>query len=499
MTVERAAERQIARITLAAERDYLAALIAFLRTATGRLGLPASDAAGLERAVQEVCLNIVEHGFEPGQAGSFDVTLLRRPGHIVLAVEDQGMPFDFERLEAAKEGGLAAPALTGLADVVRFLNLGTRGNRVELHKRLPFRAIDAYIAAGQAPPVAAPSAPPLTLPVTVRLMTPDDAIGVARSTYAVYGYTLPDDYLYFPDRIREMLQGGLLEVVVAVLPDGEIVGCMTSEVEHPGGPVGYLGEGLVDPRVRHHGLMEQMLRFMQRRATERGMLGLYGEAVTVHPYSQMSNIALGFTVVGVQLGDEAPTVDFKAINREESKKRTATVLNFLRTSEGPHREVYVPPQHKEMIERIYAQGKLPRTLVEREPAVTAEASSAQVRVDASSEWSEGLIRVTAYGPDLTELVRFRLRELCLRRIDWICLDLPLSDPGARRFCASLEALGFFFCGVIPDLVGDDILRLQYLNEIEAEVEAVQIASEFGKEVFAYVVRAMNAATGDRRG
>jgi hypothetical protein len=26
-------------------------------------------------------------------------------------------------------------------------------------------------------------------------MTPDAAVGVARSTYAVYGYALPDDYL----------------------------------------------------------------------------------------------------------------------------------------------------------------------------------------------------------------------------------------------------------------------------------------------------------------
>ena len=37
-------------------------------------------------------------------------------------------------------------------------------------------------------------------------MTPDDAIGVARCTYAVYGYSVPDEYLYFPDRMREMLQ-----------------------------------------------------------------------------------------------------------------------------------------------------------------------------------------------------------------------------------------------------------------------------------------------------
>jgi anti-sigma regulatory factor (Ser/Thr protein kinase) len=497
VTTERAAERQIARISLVAERDYLAAVSAFLREAAGRLGLPAPDLSELERAVQEVCLNVIEHGFEPGQAGSFDVALLRRPGHVVVVVEDQGMPFDFATLEASGEAGLVAPSLAGLAESIRFLNLGSRGNRVEVAKRLPFKAIDSYLAAGTAAPVAAAPAAAPAHPVSIRLMTPDDAVGVARSTYAVYGYTLPDDYLYYPDRIREMLHGGLLEVVVGALPDGEIVSCLTSEVEHPGAPVGYLGEGLVDPRVRHHGLLEQMVRFIRGRATERGMLGLYAEAVTVHPYSQKSNLALGFSEVGVQLGDEAPTVDFKQIAGAASKKRTATVLHFLKTTEGPRRAVHAPPHHRSMIERIYAHGGLRRGLEDTEPEGPADAAPAQVRVDASPEWSEALIRVTRYGRDLPDLVRYRLRELCLRRIDWICLDLPLSHPGARRFCAPIEALGFFFAGIIPDLVGDDVLRLQYLNEIEAEVETAQIASDFGKEVFAYVVRAMNAAIGGR--
>ena len=37
MDVESAAERQIARINVAAERDYLRAVLAFLREATGEL------------------------------------------------------------------------------------------------------------------------------------------------------------------------------------------------------------------------------------------------------------------------------------------------------------------------------------------------------------------------------------------------------------------------------------------------------------------------------
>ena len=490
---EPAGEREISRIRLNAEREYLGAVLAFLREATGRLGLAAPDVEGLEHAVEEVCLNVFERGFGPDQGAGLDVVLLRRPGHVVVAVEDQGLPFDFMSLEAGAGTGLAAPSLSSFADAVRFVNLGILGNRVEIVKRLPFEHIEAYIAGGKAAPVAPGPTETSTAPVTLRLMTPDDAIAVARCTYAVYGYTLPDDYLYFPDRMREMLEGGLLEVCIGTINDGEVVSYLTCELEHPGAPVGYMEEGLVDPRFRHHGLLEQMLTFIRRRASERGLLGLYGEAVTVHPYSQKSNLALGFSETGVQLADEAPTVVFKQMADAEPKKRTATILNFLKTTEGPRRAVHAPPHHRTMIERIYAHGALRRDVSGATAPATMATSGAQVRVDAFPAWGEASIRVTAYGADLPDLVRARLRELCLRRIDWICLDLPLSHPGAGQLCAPLEALGFFFAGIIPDIADDDVLRLQYLNEVEAEVESAQIASDFGKELFAYVVRAMESA------
>src|SRR5262249_62138834 len=99
--------------------------------------------------------NVLDHGFEPGQAGAFDVGLLRPPGHVVVAVEDQGIPFHFAKLEAAGHARLVAPSLMGVAESIRYMNLGTRGNRVEIAKRLPFKAIDRYFATGTAAPVAA--------------------------------------------------------------------------------------------------------------------------------------------------------------------------------------------------------------------------------------------------------------------------------------------------------------------------------------------------------
>ena len=79
------------------------------------------------RAVEEVCLNVIEHAFEPGQLADLDIVLLRGPGQLVVAVEDRGLPFDWKTLEARPHSSLTVPSLTGLADAVRFSNLGMTG------------------------------------------------------------------------------------------------------------------------------------------------------------------------------------------------------------------------------------------------------------------------------------------------------------------------------------------------------------------------------------
>jgi anti-sigma regulatory factor (Ser/Thr protein kinase)/GNAT superfamily N-acetyltransferase len=487
--------QQIGRLTLIADAAYLGAALGFVRETAGQLGLAPRDVTALARATEEVSLNVIEHAFEPGQPATFDIVLLRGPGEIVVAVEDRGLPFDWKLLEASPHSALTVPSLSGFADAVRFANLGPQGNRVEIVKRLPFRAIDAYPGTVKPGAVAPPPVHPEASPVRLRPMTPDDAVAVARCTYAVYGYTVPDDYLYFPDHMREMLHGGLLEVCVGENAEGEVVSCLTREVDRPGAAVGYLGEGMVEPRYRGHRLLEQMLAFSLEQARDKGMLGLYAEAVTVHPFSQKSNLALGAAETGVQLADEAP-IDFKLIAESASKKRTATVLHYFKANQAPTRTVYPPEHHRAMVERIYERGRFDRTVAAAGPAAgPASAKGAQASVNIYPAWREAALRVTAYGSDLPDLVRLRLRELCLRRIDWISLDLPLSHPEARELCAPIETLGFFFAGIIPELADDDVLRLQYLNEVEADVDSAKLASDFGKELFDYVVAEMRARAG----
>jgi hypothetical protein len=108
--------------------------------------------------------------------------------------------------------------------------------------------------------------------------------------------------------------------------------------------------------------------------------------------------------------------------------------------------------------------------------------SSRMTVDVRRDHNLAFLRVEEPGADLQDLVRVRLRELCLHRIDCIYVDLPLSHPAVQGAAARLDDLGFFFGGVLPELRDGDVLRLQYLNEVDIRPDDVRTGSNFGQEL-----------------
>ncbi len=487
-------EQPIARITVLSKLVFLPAVISFVRDVSTKLGLADRDVGRLELVVEEACLNVIEHAFDPGEQGSFDVIILRKPGQVVVAVEDQGLPFDFRKFEAGKESGLGIMLMKAFADEIRFLNLGRRGKRVELIKNLPYKDIEAYISEEEKEEVLPLPPAPKDLPLSLRFMRPDEVVDVARCIYRSYGYTYGNDYIYFPDRVRELLESGLLNSCVALTPEGEIIGHLAMSMEHPNAPVGETGQAVVDPRYRGRGLFKKMKKFLVNCAREKGMCGIYSEAVAVHPYTQKGNISLGARETGFLLGFTPGTMFFKKIQKQRQKQRHTAVLFYLKINQEPLRDVYPPFHHQTMIRRIYARNKLRRNIrnaADLKGQIEVPPSS-RVDVKVQTEPSRAFMRITQYGTDLEELVRFRLRELCLRRIDCIYIDLPLSHPATQKFCVAVEMLGFSFTGIIPEMFEGDVLRLQYLNNVDIDTGKIQVVSDFGEELFAYVIKAKEA-------
>jgi hypothetical protein len=426
-----------------------------------------------------VCRNVIEHAFDPDEEGQYDVEILRRPGRVDIAVEDQGLPFDYAPLRDGEDTALPEMLHHSFADEVRFINLGRGGNRVELVKHLPHADVREHLSeAEHHRTVRAPVAPEDT-ELEIRLMQPEESFELSRCVYRSYGYSYDWDYIYYPDRIRELQESGLMRSCVAVTLEGEFVGHLAVRVERLDSPVGEAGQAVVDPRFRGHHLFPRMKTFLAEQAKNAGMYGLYSEATAVHPYSQKGNLNLGARETGFLLSYIPGSVSYKEIGEDREGRRGSVALFYMRTNPEPERTVYPPAAYREAIRRVVEHNELRRTDGEGADAQIPPAS--RMSVDVRRDHNLAFLRVEEPGADLQELVRVRLRELCLRRVDCIYIDLPLSHPAVQSAGARLNELGFFF-GVIPELRDGDVLRLQYLNEVDVRPEDVSTGSDFGQDL-----------------
>jgi serine/threonine-protein kinase RsbW len=219
------------------------------------------------------------------------------------------------------------------------------------------------------------------------------------------------------------------------------------------------------------------------------MYGLYSEATAVHPYSQRGNLHLGAKETGYLLGYIPASVSYKEISEESAGQRGSVALMYLRVNEEPERDIYSPTRYHDVIRHLAEYNGLRRNIVDSPSSNTlTETASSQMSVSVRRDHNLAFLRVAEPGADLREMVRLRMRELCLHRIDCIYVDLPLSHPATREAGDSLEELGFFFGCIIPEARGGDVLRLQYLNNVEINPEDVHTASDFGRELLEIVLQ-----------
>jgi anti-sigma regulatory factor (Ser/Thr protein kinase) len=481
MTTSSASAAPLARLNVRARAELVAPARDFASAVAAQQGFSPSALERLELLTEEACLLVVEHGFEPGEDGSFDLILDRQPGKFVVAVEDKGLPIDFSR--PPEEATLGLSLMRGFAEEISFLNLGKAGRRIEFAASLPARPVEDYLTAAERNRTPEP---PLTADTPrLRLMSEDDAVALARCIYRAYGYTYVD-FVYYPDRIAEMLRSGLMMSCIAENNAGEIVGHLALLRSGADAAIAESAAAVVDPRYRGHALFKTMKMFVAEEATRRGLLGLYSEAMTLHPFTQKGNIALGAHETGFMLGYVPGDVNTRKIGASPQGERAALLLYYLRTNPEPRRTLYAPPHHRAMLEDICSRIGLDRQFSGPPAGVPPFREATRLDVRVRPELSLATITVRDCGKDAAQQVRHHLADLCRRKVDAIYLDLRLGDPAAACLCAPCEAAGFFFAGMIPEYDHGDVLRLQYLNNLDIRMEGIVVVSESGRRLLDHV-------------
>jgi serine/threonine-protein kinase RsbW len=440
----------------------------------------------LELVVEEAFMSVLHSSFASDETGEATVLLEYRPGQFVIAIEDKGLPLDLAYLEANEALSLNLTLIRQLVDELVFVNKGKEGKRFELIKLLPAASIAAEMEEQTEAAADGSGQDALdTTEVSFRMLQADETLALAQLAYRNYGYTYVSDF-YFPERIRERIELGMMETCVAITPDNRIVGALSLFYDSPDARVAESGAAMVDPRCRGKSLFKEMKQFLFAYGRQKGLYGIFSEAVTIHPYTQQGNHSLGAHETGLLLSYVSENVAFKKIGNEVMGQRQSLILFYARLNPEPERMVYAPSVYAGLLERLYRENSLNRKVLVRDQYDTALGQDTQLEIQVRHDaFNDAIIDLQRIGSDADAIILQHTRELCEKKVEAIYLNLELSDPAAACLAGRLARRGYLFAGVIPELRNGDLLKLQYLNNVVFDPTRVTAVSAVAQELLAF--------------
>lgn len=446
------------------------------RVAGRHLGLAGERADELGAAVAGVAGALVGAAFDDPADVDLVLHLVRGPASLVARVQHRGLPFvsTDEGVHQALDHALGHRG----AQRVR-LEHPDEGGAVEIEVGLPAEAAGPL---GRDDPGSEALAADEPAELDVRPLQRDDAAGLARCAWRVYGYSYQVPLLYHPDEVWAQVEAGRLRSVVAVDAAGEVVGHAAVLVEGPGAVMGDFGLALTDPRYRRHRVLDQIAVRLLDEVADLGLLGTFTEAVAFHPITQRAVVAAGGVETGLLLSTLPATVQLRGFADDVQRARQSLVLSFTAPGPLPARRVHLPPAYADELGRKHAEAELDRTVVPAaETARAAAAASGRSRVRVELRAVLGKLVVDRAGPDLVEVLDHHRRAVCAGGRAVVFVELRLDDPVAVAAVEGLRDRGFFYAGFIPELRDGDVLRLQYV-EAEVDTSVIRLATDEAKRI-----------------
>lgn len=482
-------EDYLAKLSLFNDPLYIRPAQEMVRSFASMFSFADEELKKLELVTEEALLNVIENSFDPGEIGMIELKILQRAGNFIISIEDKGIPSDAELLEKREEAALGLLLMRNLMDEFNLLNLGRDGKRIELIKALPEKSIGDLLSPSEYDEVQkAEPAQESDVP-QMRIVQLEDAPLLSRLAYRVYGYTYSSVF-YYPEKIRELIENGLLVSAVSINKTGDIVGNLSLFYEHKGAPVADSGAAMVDPRYRGHSLFKESKKFLKNYAIKTGMYGIYSEAVTIHSFTQQGNISLGAKETGIMLAYVGQAITFKKIGSEVLSQRQAVVLYYLKTNEEPSRDVYLCEKFFPILDKVYKHLELNRKVISVGNAQTTQASREKsvISTTIKPDFNIAVITLKEIGNDAVSIIIRQLKELCLKKIDTIYAEIPVHEPYAAFIARELNEAGFLMSGIVPELHDGDILKMQYLNNVFVDPEKIVIAAPLAKELLQEIMK-----------
>lgn len=492
------------KLTIPNDLQYLPLAIQFVKINATLRGFSAEESIDLEHSAEEVISFIIQNAFKSTEEASFDILCEQIVDGISIIVKDKGIPFDPQIMEAYNPGakfeeldteGLSWFLIRQYVDELEFKNLGKQGKAIVLKKYLAkteeknVESSRPLIDKEEVPT----KYPPKSVPFRVRRSKPEDSVEIARCIYDAFAYTYGLEDVYHPDRLGQHLASGKIISVVAETKNEhkDIMAHNALVIHDPNSGMAEMAMTLTKDEYQNQGCGKQTGLFLVKEAIKKGLYGIWGTAVTFHPYSQKGLVRSGVKECAIILGNYSNSI--KLTHFSDPGQRVSNVVGYFKVPltslfKFKKKPVYLPVHHEAMIQKIYKNlnEKPAVKKVKGEPNLPASPSKYTIKEQQNNQRVE--IRVATYGADFLETLKMTITKMWLNKNEVIVLYLPLTDPTTAKLTTSIEALGFQFSGIFPGPKKGDQLILQILNNQLVNYDKIILYSDFSKDLLEYIKR-----------
>ncbi len=455
--------------------------------------LPDSLLERLKLVSEEAFLHVIKNSFSPGESSRIRITTKVNNLYFKLSFFDKGLPFDSTLakeyhpeadINTLDTEGMELFLIKQFVDHVEWINHGYKGKEFRLSFELPKRDIFSILKGKKDRKEKKEESVSNINNVEIRIFKETDAIKIARTIYRAYGYTYPNEELYYPGKITDLNKSGrLISVVCYDKKRDEVVGHYA--LERPAlGSVAESGQAVVAPDYRGFHLMAKMRNILEGKAAELRLEGIMSQPVTTHVFSQKVNANFGSLPCGFSFGLVPQKLSFRQIDTSLSQRESCML--YFKPLKPRKRTLWLPEQHKEIVEKIYSNLNI--KYQEGSQIVTNPDEKGKVQSNYYAGWGFGVIQVNEPGKNnIYEIKQALYNLLFTLKADVIFLNIPLEDADISALVDMAEKEKFFFCGITPSFLnGKDVIRFEYLNG-SIDSSKIKILGDEAKEIFSYIL------------
>lgn len=456
--------KQTFQLKISPDKEMIAIALSAAKEYASRYIKDEKEVGRMVLALEEAIANVLNYSLT-SSVDSIKIYAEAEGGELKFSVIDKGLPGDYSTM-LKDEDSLGLTIMQKVTDRITIKNLGLKGRCQELVKyvsKMP--DFEAEKKEEQQPELIVPKE------INIIPMRRSDADCVARLFYKEYGFSYPNDIVYYPDRLYEASQSGSLHSLVAVNEEGRFLGHIAAFEwsDLPG--VYETGMAAVDPVCRGSGVLNILMHEIDKyvRSCPNSKQNL-GEAVVTHYYSQKSGYKTGSRGSGFAFCLTPPGAGvstFREKGDEYVRQRDSYIYTPL-VIDRSGKTVYSVPEINDVAGFVYNILDLERNVVVDD--VPSELETSIGTSTTNNTYNFTRLVISDIGKDIAQRIRRDCFEAKKNGSAMIQLFVSMDRPGVYQAYEEAKKQGFFCAGLLPVTEKGDMLIMVNLFENTVDYE-----------------------------